>query len=399
MLIGTWPAGRQATRTIDAALLRAQLPAMSDPAIRAEIAASRAAGFPDLGKAVELLHRLIGDKPDPDMDLIDSAYAWHIGVLEITIARAYRGEAVDGDMLEIAIWADGWWPQFEATFCPTSHRSLHRAMTWLQPSGVRAMVAIGGMGAALSDSESFVKVAEKWGFGMAPPKSGMQQDRTLACERLLNAVRAVEMPDGAGAFIEAASAVKGLVNRVAREDQWDWFTVSRQLGYPSRRISFVIAREIAAFRNAVKEQEPGPVWAARSNLHRLPFRRCLSVFLGKTQIADEPGAGSRMDICPVHPRVPRPAEGRDDHPHGGAAGERDKRHNRGRRAVRRPSVLARLGPARRGEDGPFPVGGLSPPKRPGILPRRFPGCGEDAGRGHRRQWDGDQDARRAGGAG
>ncbi|MHA6641076.1 GIY-YIG nuclease family protein [Mesorhizobium sp. A623] len=85
--------------------------------------------------------------------------------------------------------------------------------------------------------------------------------------------------------------VKGLFNRVVKEDQWDWFTVARQLGYPSRRISAVTAQQITAFRNAVKEQDPDSFWNARSNLLRLPLRRCLSVFLGKSRIVDEPGAG------------------------------------------------------------------------------------------------------------
>jgi hypothetical protein len=113
---------------------------------------------------------------------------------------------------------------------------------------------------------------------MAPPKPDTQLHRGRACETLLHAVTAVEIPDGKDALLEAASTVKGLFNRVAKEDQWDWFTVSRQLGYPSRRIGFVIAREITAFRTAVKEQDSGSFWVARSNLHRLPFRRCLSVF-------------------------------------------------------------------------------------------------------------------------
>ena len=32
------------------------------------------------------------------------------------MTRVCRGESVDSDLLEIAIWADEWWPDFEATF-------------------------------------------------------------------------------------------------------------------------------------------------------------------------------------------------------------------------------------------------------------------------------------------
>jgi hypothetical protein len=87
------------------------------------------------------------------------------------------------------------------------------------------------------------------------------------------------------------SIVKGLFNRIVREDQWDWFTVSGQLGYPSRRISRVIAQEIASLREAGKSGESARFKNAKVNLLRLPTRRCLSVFLGRAKITDERDAG------------------------------------------------------------------------------------------------------------
>ena len=87
------------------------------------------------------------------------------------------------------------------------------------------------------------------------------------------------------------SLIKGLFNRVVREDQWDWFTVASQLGYPSRGLARAIAQELSNLRLAIRDNDPTSFAATHANLLRLPTRRCLSVFVGAAQIADEPGAG------------------------------------------------------------------------------------------------------------
>lgn len=84
--------------------------------IKSQIDSERAAGFPDLVRMVDLLCDLVGEKPDPDLDLIENAFAWHVGYIEITMTRVCRGESVDSDLLDIAIWSDEWWKEFEATF-------------------------------------------------------------------------------------------------------------------------------------------------------------------------------------------------------------------------------------------------------------------------------------------
>lgn len=143
----------------------------------------------------------------------------------------------------------------------------------------------------MTDSQPLAKVSEKWGFGMAPPKPATQHERAQACVTLLDAIASLDLPPSHDGILEAASIVKGLFNRVVREDQWDWFTVARQLGYPSRRIAEVIASEITSLRTAIKAEDKDGFLLARSQLHRLPLRRCLSVFLGRFKIVDEPAAG------------------------------------------------------------------------------------------------------------
>ena len=73
------------------------------------------------------------------------------------------------------------------------------------------------------------KVAEKWGFGMAPPKKKTQISRNVACTRFLEILCSEELPDSDVNILEVVSIVKGLFNRIVREDQWDWFTVSRAM--------------------------------------------------------------------------------------------------------------------------------------------------------------------------
>jgi hypothetical protein len=99
-----------------------------------------------------------------------------------------------------------------------------------------------------------MKIAEKWGFGMAPPKAEVQRARIAAVITVLidNESISLTIPEA----LEHISIVKGLFNRIAREDQWDWFYVKGQFGYP-----------------------------------RFPLERCLSLFLGKTKIWDELNAG------------------------------------------------------------------------------------------------------------
>lgn len=135
------------------------------------------------------------------------------------------------------------------------------------------------------------RIAEKWGFGMAPPKPDTQTDRMRDGAVLLDVLARSAMPPGEEPTLSAISTVKGLFNRVVREDQWDWFTVARQLGFPSRRIAEAIAFQLQDLRRAIRDQDQGSFHDAHDTLRRLPTRRCLSVFLGHSVIADEADAG------------------------------------------------------------------------------------------------------------
>lgn len=132
------------------------------------------------------------------------------------------------------------------------------------------------------------KVNEKWGFGLAPPKAETQAARTLAARTVLAWLES----QGTDAAVPSAdlSEVKGLFNRVVRQDQWDWFTVAGQLGYPSWRTSSVIANALYDAGRRLRTGTTGG-HSEREHLRRLPTRRCLRVFLGDLKLADEPGSG------------------------------------------------------------------------------------------------------------
>jgi hypothetical protein len=135
------------------------------------------------------------------------------------------------------------------------------------------------------------EIAEKWGFGMAPPKPTTQHQRSIACTNLLELLNARGRTKAREELLSQLSVIKGLFNRVVREDQWDWFTVARQLGYPSRGLARAIAHEISNLRSAIRDDDDTAFRTAHAILSQLPVRRCLSVFLGLAQIVDEVGAG------------------------------------------------------------------------------------------------------------
>lgn len=112
-----------------------------------------------------------------------------------------------------------------------------------------------------------------------------------ACAVVLDLLGSPGRPEATNETLDALSVVKGLFTRIVREDQWDWFTVSRQLGYPSRRISGVISQAVGSLRSTLVKGDIEGFGVIRNQLMRLPVRRCLSIFLGRLTIANVDGVG------------------------------------------------------------------------------------------------------------
>ena len=94
----------------------------------------------------------------------------------------------------------------------------------------------------------------KWGFGMAPLKKETEEKNRKAILSVRNFV------EGTGRFdletlLDDISWVKGIFNRVVRQDQWDWFTVNMYLDYPIYSDIKGIVSGLASLRGAVKRRD------------------------------------------------------------------------------------------------------------------------------------------------
>lgn len=113
--------------------------------------------------------------------------------------------------------------------------------------------AVDGSGADASSQQ--VRVSQKWGFGMAPPKPQLQQRRLGWVSHVLGLLKH-ESPHEKSP--DAVSEVKGLFNRVVRQDQWDWFVVFQQLGCPARVKSRKVASTLAELRKTISTEKGTP---------------------------------------------------------------------------------------------------------------------------------------------
>jgi hypothetical protein len=135
-----------------------------------------------------------------------------------------------------------------------------------------------------------MKIFQKWGFGMAPPKHPVQAEREEAARTVISILQGEPVGDVEKA-LEHIGVVKGLFNRVAREDQWDWFYVKGQLGYPAAVVAKQIGFALGNLRGSLRERDEYALQDIRVGTKRLPILKCLSIFLGLTSINDEPNAG------------------------------------------------------------------------------------------------------------
>lgn len=97
------------------------------------------------------------------------------------------------------------------------------------------------------------RIAQKWGFGMAPISKGMR-------ERYDGAVRSVsDFIDGSTGLdevsLECFSELKGMFNRCVRQDQWDWFTVYSEFGRPPFSRMRHIANKLTELRRACLDKD------------------------------------------------------------------------------------------------------------------------------------------------
>lgn len=93
-------------------------------------------------------------------------------------------------------------------------------------------------------------VVTKWGFGSAPIKLQTLNKNKIA----LNHVRRYIMGEHVSTNVnicDEISVVKGLFNRILRQDQWDWFTINMYFDYPPAGEISKIVRLLVRLRSAI----------------------------------------------------------------------------------------------------------------------------------------------------
>lgn len=138
----------------------------------------------------------------------------------------------------------------------------------------------------MSKSDDYLKVEQKWGFGMAPIKPEVMAKRTLQVREVLDCISSNEA--GRESLLESLSQVKGLFTRIYKQDQWDWFTVWSQLGRPGTNNSKKISDLIYQLRKTIQNKESEGSAEIRELLEQLGLKHYLSVFLSLR----EPGENS-----------------------------------------------------------------------------------------------------------
>ncbi|MFD0269782.1 GIY-YIG nuclease family protein [Streptomyces sp. NPDC127106] len=95
------------------------------------------------------------------------------------------------------------------------------------------------------------RVEQKWGFGMAPIKPNVQAERIRAARTVLATL--VDGRTAALGRLDDLSVIKGLFTRTYKKDQWDWFTVWSQLGFPPYRTARGVSGDLLALRRAIQD--------------------------------------------------------------------------------------------------------------------------------------------------
>lgn len=91
---------------------------------------------------------------------------------------------------------------------------------------------------------------KKWGFGAAPFKSEAYKKNKAAIKFVLSFIDKQSVEKNVDICNEI-SIVKGLFNRIIRQDQWDWFTTYMYFDYPSYKECSEIVRLLSNLRTAI----------------------------------------------------------------------------------------------------------------------------------------------------
>ena len=129
----------------------------------------------------------------------------------------------------------------------------------------------------MSKSDDFLKVEQKWGFGMAPIKPEVMAKRITQVQEVADYI--VSKNVNTESLLDSLSQVKGLFTRIYKQDQWDWFTVWSQLGRPGTKNSKEISELMYQLRKSFLSEENEKAVEIKEALKLLGLTHYLSVFL------------------------------------------------------------------------------------------------------------------------
>lgn len=117
----------------------------------------------------------------------------------------------------------------------------------------------------------------KWGFGLAPFKPETLKKYTSALMRVNAFVKHGRMISPMD-LAENISEVKGLFNRIYKEDQWDWFTVNMYFDYPRIEEVKMFVSNLANMRRAVLNGDSIAIEKLKAILLRSNFLKYMTIF-------------------------------------------------------------------------------------------------------------------------
>lgn len=136
-----------------------------------------------------------------------------------------------------------------------------------------------------------IRRVENLSFGKTPIARRKGALYLVACKDI---VRVIEQRAGSVEDAASASEVKGMYNRVLRQDQRDWESVRQLLGEPDRAVCHLVAQWLLKLRDHLRAGEP-----LEEHLDG-PLPRRLRTTLGAAVIALERAGFGMVARVPGH---------------------------------------------------------------------------------------------------
>lgn len=118
----------------------------------------------------------------------------------------------------------------------------------------------------------------KWGFGAAPFKPQTEYNYKKALHQVSQYISDNEIANGIEITNEL-SVVKGLLNRIIKQNQWDWFTVYMYLDYPPYSELNRIIPLLSNLRTAILDEVEADIVELKNKLMKTNYCEYANNFL------------------------------------------------------------------------------------------------------------------------